>query len=330
MRNILDQIKSELGYSNAEDAEDLEMLEMAEYYDDLDAEEFAEMLEDAEENAEYVEFLEMLEDAEKRKVKRGGGGRIRQHLPMRHKETVKSQPRRAQLPKRNAHKKATNQALRNTGGGGNFQKIPATTSGAFVDNLIAESRGDLNITVIRQSINLAFNLPYILFGLNGFQSSFISTIRPYLPAGVTMSASSDAATGDMLLTYTDGVNTDIVRITLTGSQISYMEFLENMNSNFFKTKYIRQEYPNNKNLLNAVSQSINFGLLSALGARSANNLLPRARRKTSDFNTFIVDLFMSEQKITSDFSFVQKITQDADAVIAWDVVMSHRVNLNNI
>lgn len=328
MKNILEQIKSELGYSNLESAEDLEMLEMAEYFDDLDAEEFAEMLEDAEEREEYLDFLEMLEDAEKRKVKRGGTLR-KMHLPTRHKHTVHKQHRSAQQPKRGAHKKATNQALRNTGGGGSFQKIPATTSGAFVDNLIAESRGDLNITVKREGTAIAFDLPYILFGLNGFQSSFISTIRPYLPAGVTMSASSDPATGDMLLTYTDGVNTDVVRVSLTGSQISYMEFLENMNSNFFKTKYIRQEYPNDASLLDSVSHAINFGLLSALGARSANNLLPRARRKTSDFNTFIVDLFMAEQKITSDFSFVQKIIQKK-TTIAWDVVMSQRVNLNNI
>lgn len=338
MNRMLQQIKDELGLSNAEDldAEDLEMLEMADHFDSLDAEEFAEMLDDAEEREDYLDFLEMVEDAERRRgvrrpmARKGGRTGFRGALPT--KTAVRKAGRgKMSLPKpaRGAHKQASNQALKSVGGGGSFPTVPGNQQGSFVANLMSQSRGDLNITVKREGAALAYDLPYILFGLNGFNSSFISTMRNYLPTGVTMVASADPNTGDMLLTYTDGIGTDVIRVTLTGSQISYMEFLENMNSNFFKTKYIRQEYPNNANLLNAVSQTINFGLLSALGARSANNLLPRSRRQTSDYQSFIINLFMDEQKITSDFSFVQKFTQVKDS-IAWDVVMSDRVNLNNM
>jgi hypothetical protein len=105
-----------------------------------------------------------------------------------------------------------------------------------------------------------------------------------------------------------------------------------MNQNFFKTHYIRQEYQNDANLLLAVSQTIRFGLLSSLGAKNANNLLPRSRRLNSDYQTFIINLFIPEQKITADFSFVQNIIRsatDTPVVLAWDIFMSERSNLNN-
>ena len=107
-----------------------------------------------------------------------------------------------------------------------------------------------------------------------------------------------------------------------------------MNQNFFKTQYIRQEYQNNNDLLLSVSQTINFGLLSSLGMNNKNNLLPRSRRLNDDYQTFIINLFLPEQKITSDFSFVQNIIRagvdGATVVIAWDVFMSERINLNNM
>ncbi len=317
MKHILDEIKQEMGASNLDD---LEMLEMAEYFDSLEQADLDNM--DDAEYAEYAEYVEAVENAEKRHGKR------RVKLSLRKKPGQKSSGKFR--PKRDK--------LVAVGGGGSWAKpgtvsksAPAFGSKSFINQMMTESKGDLNITVTRVTANIAQDLPYILFDLNGYSSSFISTMKNYLPAGVTMTADADAATGDVILTYTAaGPLVDTVRISLTGSQISYSEFLQSMNSNFFKTRYIRQEYINDSNLLRAVSQTINFGLLSALGMKNANNLLPRSRRLNDDYQTFIINLFLPEQKITSDFSFVQKIINVAGQTIAWDVFMSDRTNLNNI
>lgn len=312
----------ELETSNAE------MLEQAEYFDSLSAEDFENM--DSAEFAEYLDFLDDLEDAEVRKGKRKGGA-LRKHRGGLKRGLVPKLKRRKHVAPLKGRAK-----LVASGGGGSY-KAPATSnknptfaSPDYVHQIMATSKGDLNITVTRETAAIAFPLPYILFDSNGFQSSYVSTLKQYLPSGVTAVASVDPATGDVLITYTQGANVDIIRISLTGSQISYSEFLNNMNTNFFKTRYIRQEYQNTANLLLSVSQTINFGLLSALGMNNKNNLLPRSRRLPSDYQTFIINLFISEQRVTSDFSFVQNAIAIAGTVIAWDVFMSERTNLNNM
>jgi len=334
MLDILKQIQKEMDTSNFETLDHAEAMEMAELYDSLDAEDF-EQMEDAE-YAEYLDFLDNLEDAEVRK-------RRRLKLPTLNRKKRAHRTHASKVGKKKAHVKPLRgrAKLAAIGGGGTYtgknapasKALPAFGSKAFINHLMTTSKGDLNITVTRETSKIAANLPYILFDLNGYTSSYVSTMKSYLPSGVTMSAAPDASTGDILLTYTNGVDTDKVRISLTGSQISYSEFLQSMNSNFFKTQYIRQEYQNDANLLSAVSQTINFGLLSALGMNNKNNLLPRSRRLNDDYQTFIINLFLPEQKITSDFSFVQNIIRgvgEAQVVIAWDVFMSERTNLNNM
>jgi hypothetical protein len=336
MNEILNQIKKEMGYSNAEDAENAEnyMLEMAEHYDSLDEHDFEQM--DPEEHAEYAEFLEMLEMAEDAEKK----NRHKKHL-LHRKGHAKHNPNHGGRHHGGAHHTATQgthhtRALDAIGGGGSFSRKggasatpPAYGSADYIRGLMTAGFGDINITVSRATANINSVLPYILFGVNGFSSSFISTLKQYLPAGVTCAVSSDPTNGDMLMTFTAaGPLVDVVRITLTGSQISYTEFLQNMNQNFFKTRYIKQGYVNDSNLLLATSQQVQFGLLSALGSKSANNLLPRSRSLTTDYQPYNINLLLPEQKVTADFSFVQNIIPVANTVVGWDVFFSARTNLN--
>lgn len=331
MKDILNQIKDEMTTSNFETAE---ALETAEYFDSLDAEDFEQM--EAAEYEQYLEFLDGLEDAEHKKKKRLG-----LKMPFGKRRLHRTHAKR--YGRKKVHKKPLSKRqmkLAAIGGGGSYagntptnQQLPTFGSPSFINKTMTDSVGDLNITITRETNKVPFNLPYILFDLNGYSSNYISTIKQYLPAGVTMTASADPATGDVLLTYADGGgNTDIVRISLTGSQISYSEFLQSMNQNFFKTHYVRQEYQNDATLLLQVSQTIRFGLLSSLGMKNANNLLPRSRRLNSDYQTNIINLFLPEQQITADFSFVQNIIRgvgEAQVVLAWDIFMSERTNMNN-
>ncbi|MGZ4038658.1 MAG: hypothetical protein ACXVPQ_12575 [Bacteroidia bacterium] len=329
MREILDEIKKEMGYSNLDDAEDFEMMEQADKYDSLDAEDF-EMMDNAE-YAEYLEFLDSidaLDSAEGHKLLHRG-----RKKPLfkkgHHKRAAKKSPFPT-FPGGRAGKMAA------IGSGAHFKKpgtasknAPVFASPAYIQQIMAMSKGDLNITVTRATHAINTGLPYILFNSNGFPSNFVSTIKQYLPTGVTVSATT-SATGDMLLTYTDGTNTDIVTVSLSGSQISYMEFLNNMNTNFFATMYAKQTYPNDGNLINGQSQMINFGLLSAMGMKNQNSLLPRSRVLSSDYQQNIVNIFMPEQNVTTEFSFVQNIIPVNGYTIAWDVYMSKRINLNNM
>jgi len=318
MKNILDEIKHEMGASNAEDAE---FLEMAEYFDSLDAEDVENL--DAEEAEEYAEYLDALEMAE------------RKHGKLRVKAMKHKFKKPAHKGKRFGRKIPQGKI---PGGGGSWAnkkdmpsaKAPAFGSPSYINQMMTQSCGDLNITVTRATANIASALPVVLFGLQGLASNFASMIKQFLPSGVTLVCSTDT-NGDILFTFTaPGPLVDIIRVTLTGSQISYSEFLQSMNQNYFKTRYIRQEYVNDANLLSAVSQPINFGLLSALGAKNQNTLLPRSRRLNSDYQTFIVNVFLPLQKITSDFSFVQNVIAVANQTIAYDVFMAERTNLNNV
>ncbi len=213
------------------------------------------------------------------------------------------------------------------GRGGHIQHYGQVASPDTITNLITNSVGDLNITVKRKSIAIDSTLPYILFGLQGFSSNFTSTLKSFLPSGVTATVANNSV-GDMVITYVSGLNTDTVEISLAGGLISYAEFLQAMNQNYFTTKYIRYEVADDSNRLNQQSQMVNFGLLSALGAKNANQMLIRSRVMSWDYNKGITNLLLPEQKITSDFSFVQNIIKVDEYEIAWDVFMSSRVNLN--
>jgi hypothetical protein len=317
---------------------------MAEYFDSMSAEDFEDF--DAEEHAEYAEYLEMLEMAEENAEDAEHAQHHRKHhgLHMPHRKghhKAHHGPNHGGKHHGGAHHKSISgphhtRALSAIGGGGSFSRQgganatpPAYGSADYIRGLMTAGFGDINITITRQTANIAAPLPYILFGLNGFSSSFISTLKQYLPGSTTVAASSDPLTGDMLLTFTaPGPLVDIVRVTLTGSQISYTEFLQNMNQNFFKTRYIKNSYINDSTLLLATSQQIQFGLLSALGSKNANNLLPRSRSLTTDFQPYNINLLLPEQKVTADFSFVQNIIAVANTTIGWDVFFSARTNLN--
>ena len=319
MNDILKQIQNEMSYSN------LEQLEQAEHYDSLDAEDFNSM--DDAEYAEYLDYLDDLEDAEHKKHhKKGHPLRIhRKHAKKHGKVKAHAAPLkgRAKLAAIGSGKSYADPKVPTS------SRAPQFGSKGYIAHLMTTSVGDLNITVQRMSANIPLSLPYILFDLQGFSSAFISTIKSFMPAGVIMTVGVDAATGNLVLTYTQGILVDTIVISLTGGNISYNEFLQSMNQNYFKSMYIRYELPNDANLLLQCSQQINFGLLSSLGMQNKNQLLPRSRRMNDDYQTFIINLFLPTQSITSEFSFVQSMIPVANYVAAWDIFMSERVNINN-
>lgn len=194
-----------------------------------------------------------------------------------------------------------------------------------IDQIIMESAGDLNITVTRSGVTIDEPLPFVLFGLNDLNAGYFSTLSGFLPAGVTVGVST-SATGDIILTYTSGENVDTVTISFVG-KTNYSSFLNALNQNFFKTKYIQYTI-SDETKVDQYNEMLNFGELSALGAARANQLLPRTRRRATDFVKDIIEILLPEQSVTPDFSIVQNIIAVDGFTIGFNVYMSTRLNAN--
>lgn len=206
-------------------------------------------------------------------------------------------------------------------GGGNMNRSKQST----IDQVIMESAGDLNITVTRDGANIASALPYVIFGLNDFAAQYYSTLSSFLPAGVSV-AITTSTTGSIVFTYTDGVHTDVITVAFQG-KTNYASFLQALNQNFFKTKYIQYTISDATQLAQ-YNQMLNFGEISALGAAKANQLLPITRRRATDFVTTIIEILLPEQSVTPDFSIVQNIVAVDGFTVGLNVYMSTRYNSN--
>lgn len=196
-------------------------------------------------------------------------------------------------------------------------------SSAVAQGLIASSKGDLNITVERKSINIDAKLPYVLFGSNDFSAGYLSTLAGYLPAGVAVAVSTSA--GKVIFTYTQGANVDVIEVAFTGNS-NYVSFLQSMNQTYFKTRYVLYSI-SNVTFLDQFFEVVSFGVLTSLGMKNANQLSPNSRKLPSDFQDDRVNLIFPEQSVNPDFSFVQNFSKHV-MVINWDVFMSDKVSLN--
>lgn len=194
----------------------------------------------------------------------------------------------------------------------------------FIPALIAQSKGDLNITVTRTGVTIAQNLPYVVFGLNDYASGYASTLAGFLPSGVTVAVTVNSV-GSVVFTYTSGLNSDTITVANIGNN-NYISFLQSMNQNRFKTKYML--YTISAAQPTQFNQMLNYGLLSSLGAKNSNQLLLNSRILPDQYLTDRVNVLMPEQEVTPDFSFVQNMIQVSGLVVGYNIFMSERLNSN--
>lgn len=215
---------------------------------------------------------------------------------------------------------------------GIVKHIGAGDNSGAIAALVAQSVGDLNLTVTREGVNIDYPLPFVLFGSSDYTTGYLSTIRAFLtgiPGTPTLVVSQSNTTGDVLFTYTVGENSDVVRVANLGN-VNYAAFLAQMNQNYFKTKYVLVSISNEAYNLTQFAQPLFYGLLSALGMKGANQLVFRSRTNSWQFRKDRVEVVMPEQEIVPDFSFVMSIIQIDDFAIGFDFFMSDRVNLNTM
>ena len=205
-----------------------------------------------------------------------------------------------------------------------------------VAQLERESKGDLNLTVIRNSANLLdingnpVILPFVLFGSQDYTAGYASTLTPYIPAGLTFSISKDSL-GNVIFTYirVSDSATDTITIYNLGN-LNYASFLASQNQNYFATEYMKFFLPNDAQIPIQFAQPVLYGKLSALGAKNFNQLICRSRIHSWQYLAYILEVLMPEQTIVPDFGFILYMTGGARYSIGLDMFMSKRGNLNDM
>ncbi len=200
-----------------------------------------------------------------------------------------------------------------------------------VHSLIAESVGDLNLTVTRKGTNIDAPLPFILFGVNDLSADYSTTLRGLLsdlPDGTTLEVTTSKS-GDLVFTYTKDENSDTVTISNLGN-ISYKAFLASMNNNFFATKYVLISVSDEDSATSQFAKPLIFGLLSSLGLTGANQMIFRSRTNSWMFRKDRIEVILPEQKITPDFSFAMSIIKVDNFELGFDFFMSRRLNMNKM
>lgn len=257
------------------------------------------------------------------------GGNFENNLESEHADAVETAKILSKLPP--AHKRMLltavaekNGVVKHIGSGDNRQEIYS---------LIANSKGDLNITVTRVSANIPLPLPFVLFGSNDFADGYASTLRTLtgrLNPGTTVAVST-SATGDIVFTYVDvnaGGATDTVTVSNLGN-ITMKNFLAGMNNNYFSTMLFLCSISDETKSLLQYKEVLFFGELSSLGMAKANQLVFRSRIFSFSFRKDVVEVVLPEQKITPDFSFGMSIIPVVGFTMGFDYFMSQRKNLND-
>lgn len=247
-------------------------------------------------------------------------------LDDRSKVAIKSLPPVEQKKIATAFKMAA-QPLR---GDGITPQIGASSQ-ALVGGLVAQSVGDLNISVKRVGVNIDAALPFIIFGANDRTADYASTLPNLigsLPAGTTVAVSKNAS-GGIVFTYSDGVNSDTVTVSNLGN-INYQSFLASMQNNFFKTRYFLISISDENYNTQQFAQPLLYGKLSALGMVGSNQLILRSRTNSWMFRRDRIEVVMPEQSVVPDFSLAMSMIKVNNLELGFDFFMSSRFNNNNI
>jgi hypothetical protein len=203
------------------------------------------------------------------------------------------------------------------------RNIPGETA----QHLIATSKGEANINVTRNSNNLNVSLPYILFGQAGQSSNFVDVLGAFLPAGITVTQSTDAA-GNLVLSYTNGVATDTIIIAFEGL-ISYSNMLNQTATKYFSTKLVRYTISDPANMQAQLKGNIVFGDLTMLGRKGQNQMFVDSRIDPNQFRKDRADLLFPEQKCKNDFAFVDYFVPLANKIVTWNIFIYERFGYTN-
>lgn len=204
----------------------------------------------------------------------------------------------------------------------------------IIAGLKAEAVGQLSITVTRASANLAWPVPYIIFGQNDFASGYIITLAALLGnTTIVTTATTCAVTtsgGNVLFTFTSaGPIVDVVTVALRGNN-NYVSFLSSMAQNFFKFRFVQLSISDENQGVEQFGLPTQFGELSSLGKVASDSVVLSDMIESSAFRKDKAELVVPEQPVTPSYSYASYIVDTANFIYAHGFFMSWRANLNKV
>ena len=225
-----------------------------------------------------------------------------------------------------AHATADSQMLRtygnkwrkakNAGSRGRGQTISAGKIGSY--------SALYDIVISRPTINIASALPIVLFAPKYFSSNYTNFFANNpLPAGVTL-AITTSATGNVLFTFTSGVNVDI--ITISCNQNPYISFLENLKTSAITlTKnYVRV---NSTNVLSQFGQPVNIATRSLYGKSSNDNFTPSSFLSPDQQQTTVLAVPMKFE-LDGVTGWATSIDPTANTILTFNSFVSESTSIN--
>lgn len=183
-------------------------------------------------------------------------------------------------------------------------------------SIIANAEFKHYITVTRNSTAINSPLPFILYGTDDVDGNFRSTFQLYkgvlgapLPAGYTMTSAFDpAGTGDLILTFTNGVLQDTITIHSIGIR-SYYYILQELKQKKWKSRMMLYSCTNTAqfNKAGQLGNDIVIGSVAGGENTDVDYIRPFSCRLPENVNSDVVCLFMNHQAIDNKVAMMGQI-----------------------
>lgn len=154
----------------------------------------------------------------------------------------------------------------------------------------------VNFQIKRLTAKLEYDLPVPLFGAYDFQNNYKQVVSSMLPSGVSIGSITGGRTAGAELhvdiSYTDGTDTDIVRITL--QEYAYASFLEALKGSKFLISTARYSVSDTSATgLQQLTKKLFQSSYSMFGKTSSDNIPLSASKSPFQQQNGIVDILGS-------------------------------------
>jgi len=170
-------------------------------------------------------------------------------------------------------------AMRNMGAMA-VNPIGKPTNGAIDQNAVAQ----VSIQVRRATNNIALALPVPIFGAISYESRYEGLLQ--LPSGVTATFAVTPK-GDLAITFTQGLNVDIV--TISCSSVPYVNMLRSTQTDVFKIRGTRYSISDVSKLAQFDTQ-FRIARRSIFGKTDFDDISVAAYKDPQQFQQGIIDL----------------------------------------
>lgn len=149
---------------------------------------------------------------------------------------------------------------------------------------------DFTINVTRNSNNIASPLPFLLFGVNYVENQYRELLTPFLVNSVVLTSVAYNSSGNMVFTYTLGVNVDTV--TVSCNEAPYSVFLQSTRTDLIRIQKVRYNIADTTKLSN-YSQPMAIVQKSLFGTLVNNKISVTKYKNPTQFQNGIIDLMAS-------------------------------------